>query len=254
MSPSNPSTDTDAPNTPPTERRFSVRRMWPLGVLALGTATVFALGVDEYLTVEALRANHDALKAFVAEHALAAPLGFMALYAAAVAFSLPGGAAMTVAGGFLFGSVIGTGWVVIAATIGATAVFLIARSTLGDALRARAGAWLVRLSLGFRENALSYLLTLRLIPLFPFFVVNLVPAFLGVPLRTYVVGTFVGIIPGSFVYTSIGAGLGSLFDVETGGTVSLAGVLTPEIVVALVGLAALSLAPVAYKRLKAQRA
>ncbi len=254
MSPSNPSTDTDAPNTPPTERRFSVRRMWPLAVLALGAAAVFALGLDEYLTFEAMRGNRVALEAYVAAHAVAAPLVFMAVYAAAVAFSLPGGAAMSVAGGFLFGSMLGTGLVVAAATIGATAIFLTARSALGDALRARAGAWLERLSSGFRENALSYLLTLRLIPLFPFFVVNLVPAFLGVPLRTYVVGTFVGIIPGSFVFTSVGAGLGSLFDMNAGGDFNVSGALTPEIVTALVGLAALALSPVAYKKLKTLRA
>jgi len=128
---------------------------------------------------------------------------------------------------------------------------VIAKTAFGDALRDRAGAWLRTLEAGFREHALSYLLVLRLVPLFPFFVVNLVPALLGVPLSTFVLGTFVGIIPGSFMYTSVGAGLGSLFD--AGETFSVTGVLTPQIVTALVGLAMLALVPVVYKKLMARR-
>ena len=128
-----------------------------------------------------------------------------------------------------------------------------AKTALGDALRDRAGPWLKKLEAGFHENALSYLLVLRLIPLFPFFVVNLVPAFLGVRLRTYVIGTVVGIIPGSFVFASVGAGLGSLFDMTMGNELELSGILTPEIVTALVGLALLSLLPVAYKKYKARQ-
>ena len=176
---------------------------------------------------------------------------FIGIYAAATALSLPGGAVLTVTGGFLFGGLIGTFWVVLAATIGATAVFLVAKTALGDSLRRKAGPFLKRMEAGFQENALSYLLVLRLIPLFPFFIVNLVPAFLGVGLRTYVIGTFVGIIPGSFVFASVGAGLGSLLDQP--GELSLAGVVTPEIVIALVGLSLLSLLPVAYKKLAARR-
>ena len=230
-----------------------LKRIVPVAVLVLGVIAFFALGLDVYVTLEALREHRTLLTTFVAENAVAAPLLFMTIYALVVALSLPGGAVMTIAGGFLFGNIVGTGWVVIAATTGATAVFLIARTALGDALRAKAGPWLTKLEAGFHENALSYLLVLRLIPLFPFFVVNLVPAFLGVGLRTYVIGTAVGIIPGSFVFTSVGAGLGSLFDRTMGGEFELSGILTPEIVTALVGLAALSLLPVAYKQYKARR-
>ena len=233
--------------------RISLQRAAPVAVMVLGAIAFFALGLDEYVTLEALREHRTLLTTFVAENAVAAPLLFMTIYAVVVAFSLPGGAVMTIAGGFLFGNILGTGWVVIAATLGATAVFLIARTALGDALRAKAGPWLKKLEAGFDENALSYLLVLRLIPLFPFFVVNLVPAFLGVRLRTYVIGTALGIIPGSFVFTSVGAGLGSLFDRTMGGAFELSGILTPEIVTALVGLAALSLLPVAYKKYKALR-
>ena len=171
---------------------------------------------------------------------------FMAVYIVTVALSLPGATVLSIASGFLFGVVWGTVVVVISATLGGTVLFVIAKTTFGDALRARAGAWLHRLEAGFREHALSYLIVLRLVPLFPFFVINLVPAFLGVPLSTFVLGTFVGIIPGSFVYTSVGAGLGSIFDAE--GTFSVKGVLTPQIITALVGLAVLALMPIVYKK------
>jgi uncharacterized membrane protein YdjX (TVP38/TMEM64 family) len=140
--------------------------------------------------------------------------------------------------------------VVIGATCGATALFLAARTALGDYLRARAGSTIKRMEEGFRQNALSYLLVLRLIPLFPFFLVNLVPAFLGVSLPVYVVGTFFGIIPGTFVFALIGAGLGSVFDSMQ--EFSLQGALTPQVIVALVGLAILSLIPVAYKYWKSR--
>lgn len=231
---------------------FSIRRLWPLAVLALAIAAFFALGLDRYLTFDTLRENRALLTAFVAENAFWASLLFVLVYAAVVAMSVPGGAVLTIAGGFLFGALVGTGLVVVAATIGATIVFLIAKTAFGDPLRARAGPFLKRMEAGFRENALSYLLVLRLIPLFPFFVVNLVPAFLGVSLRTFVLGTFVGIIPGTFVYASVGAGLGSVFDRSE--EFSPASVLTPEIVTALVGLAVLALLPVIYRKLKSRRA
>ena len=156
----------------------------------------------------------------------------------------------TFAGGFLFSFLIRTIYVVAAATLGATGIFLAARSALGPSLRSRAGPWLRGMEEGFNENALSYLLVLRLVPLFPFFVVNLVPAFLGVGLRTFVIGTFIGIIPGTFVFTSVGAGLGSIFD--SGDSFSPSAALTPEAIAALIGLAVLSLVPVLYKRIKAR--
>ncbi|MBM3224431.1 MAG: TVP38/TMEM64 family protein, partial [Candidatus Tectomicrobia bacterium] len=156
-----------------------------------------------------------------------------------------------IAGGLLFGALWGTVLTVVSATLGATILFHLAQTALGDTLRSRAGAWLPRLEAGFKANALSYLLVLRLVPLFPFFIVNLVPALLGVPSMTFIAGTFLGIIPGSFVYTTVGAGLGSVFD--AGETFSLAGVLTPQLLMALVGLAVLAMLPVAYKKWLARR-
>lgn len=231
---------------------FGLKKVLPLIVLAAGIAAFFAFGLDRYATFEALRQHRDVLTGFVAGNPLVAPLVFMGIYAAVAAFSLPGGAIMTIVGGFLFGARLGTTWVVLSATLGATILFVIARTSLGEPLRARAGPWLRKMENGFRKNGLSYLLVLRLIPLFPFFVVNLVPAFLGVRLRTYVIGTLVGIIPGSLVYTTVGAGLGSIFDRNESFTAT--GILTPEIVAALVGLSLLSLLPVAYKKIKARHA
>lgn len=212
----------------------------------------FAFGLDRYVSFETLRANRVALLARVQNTGVLAVLTYMAIYTLAIAFSLPGGAVLSITGGFLFGAVWGTVYIVISATLGATVLFLIAKTALGDALRSKAGPWLRTMEAGFRDNAMSYLLVLRLIPLFPFFVVNLVPAFLGVTLSTYVVGTFVGIIPGAFVYATVGAGLGSIFD--AGDAFSAKGILTPQILIALMGLAVLALVPVVYKKIKARTA
>jgi uncharacterized membrane protein YdjX (TVP38/TMEM64 family) len=228
--------------------RSLLKRVFPVAVVAAAVLAFFGLGLDRYLTVEALRDNRAALAGFVAGNFALAALVYMAIYAGVVALSVPGGALMTLAGGFLFGAFWGTALVVIAATAGATVVFLIARYVLGDVMRRKAGPFLQRMEAGFQENALSYLLVLRLVPAFPFWAVNLAPALLGVRLPVYVLATAVGIVPGTFVFASFGAGLGAIFD--AGGEVSLRGVLTPEIVAGLVGLAVLALLPVAVKRLK----
>ena len=163
-----------------------------------------------------------------------------------VTFSVPGTAVLTIAGGLLFGQWFGTLYAIVGATFGAIGLFLIARMALRDIMKNRAGSAMKKMEDGFKENALSYLLVLRLIPLFPFFLVNIVPALLGINLRTYVAGTFFGIIPGSFVYATVGAGLGSVF--ERNEKFSMQGILTPEIMTALIGLALLALLPVAYKK------
>lgn len=228
-----------------------VKRLVPLAVLVAAIGAAFSLGLHERLSIDSLREHRAFLNGIVADHSLLAALAFIAIYTASTALSLPGGVVLTVAGGFLFGTLFGAIYVLFAATLGATVVFLIARTALGSALRDRAGPFLQRMEAGFKENALSYLLVLRLIPLFPFFVVNLVPAFLGVPLRTYMLGTFVGIIPGTLVFILAGAGLGSVFD--QGGEFTVGSVLTPQVVAGLVGLSLLSLMPVVYKRIKARR-
>jgi uncharacterized membrane protein YdjX (TVP38/TMEM64 family) len=227
------------------------RKVLPLAVLAALAVLVFWFDLDRYLTFAALKENRGVLMDFVDRHMLLAVLAYIAIYATATAVSLPGGAILSVAGGFLFGAWFGTLWIVIAATLGATGIFLIARTALGEPLHRRAGPALMRMEAGFRENAFSYLLTLRLIPLFPFFLVNLVPAFLGVTLRTYVLATVIGVVPGAFVFASSGVGLGSVFD--SSDSFSAGSVLTPEILIALTGLGLLSLLPVVYKRVRARR-
>jgi uncharacterized membrane protein YdjX (TVP38/TMEM64 family) len=230
-----------------TERR-GAGRFLPLAALAAGLVIFFALGLHRYLSFSALAENRDFLMKFVEDHPVTSPLAFMAVYALAVAFSIPGAVVLTIAGGFLFGTWAGGFYVVIGATIGAVGVFLAARTALGEGLRRRAGPWIGRLEAGFRENALSYLLVLRLVPLFPFWLVNLVPAFLGVPLTTYALGTFIGIVPGCFVYASVGNGLGAVFD--AGGTPDLTIIFKPEILLPIIGLSLLALIPVVYKKFK----
>jgi uncharacterized membrane protein YdjX (TVP38/TMEM64 family) len=227
-------------------------RLWPLAALALIVALVFALDLDRYVSFETLRAHREQLLAFVERHPFVAPLLFVCLYAALIALSIPGGAIMTIAGGFLFGTLLGTGLVVVGATVGATIVFLIARTALGDVLRAKAGPRVRRMEEGFRRDAFSYLLVLRLIPIFPFWLVNIVPAVLGVRLGVYVLGTFIGIIPGTLVYAGVGNGLGAVF--EAGGTPDLGIIFSPEILLPIVGLALLALLPVAYRHLRGRRA
>jgi uncharacterized membrane protein YdjX (TVP38/TMEM64 family) len=228
-----------------------ILRWWPAAVLAVGVAGFFASGADRYLMVQTLHDNRMALMAFVHDYGVLAVIVFLGIYIAATALAIPGALILTIAGGFLFGIWWGTVWVVIGATAGASLLFLAARTTLGEALRARAGPLLQKIEAGFGANAFSYLLSLRLLPVFPFFIVNLVPAFVGVSLRTFVLATVLGIIPGSFVFASVGAGLGSVFEMMMEPT--LASAITPEIVIALVSLAVLALVPVMWKKHKARR-
>ena len=232
-------------------RNAGIGRLWPVAAVVAVVALLVAFGPDNATVLETLRSHREALLAMVAENAAIAALVYALIYAVAIALSIPGGAMMTIVGGFLFGPLRTTLYVVVAATVGASALFLIARGAVGDRLRGRAGPWLAKMEAGFQENALSYLLVLRLVPLFPFFVVNLAPAFLGVRFRTYLVATFFGIIPGTFVFALAGGGLGSVLD--AGAEFSVSSVLTPEVVGALIGLALLALVPVVYKTLKARR-
>lgn len=241
-------------HTPGEARPTLVRRLlrwWPVAVLAAGLAAFFGSGADHYLMLQTLHDNRMDLMAFVHDYGVLAVVVFLGVYTASTALAIPGALVLTIAGGFLFGTLWGTVWVVIGATAGASLLFLVARTTLGEALRARAGPMLKKIEAGFGANAFSYLLSLRLLPVFPFFIVNVVPAFVGVPLRTFVLATVLGIIPGSFVFASVGAGLGSAFEMVMEPT--LASAITPEIIIALVSLAILALLPIVWKKLKAGR-
>jgi uncharacterized membrane protein YdjX (TVP38/TMEM64 family) len=228
-----------------------LKRFLPLAILVLAIVVVLTSGLDDYLSFEQLSQNRAQLLAFVDRHAFLAPLLFMVVYAAVIALSIPGGAVLTMAGGFLFGVALGTLYVVIAATVGASLVFFAAKTALGDSLRRKAGPWMRRMEDGFRENALYYLLFLRLIPVFPFWLVNLVPAFLGVRFPTYVGATLVGIIPGTLVYASVGNGLGAVFD--AGQSPDFGIIFRPAIILPIIGLAVLAILPVAYKKIRSNQ-
>lgn len=223
-------------------------RLLPLALIAAGFVAFLVFGGTDYLSFETLRDQRHTLLAWRDErHALAA-VAFVVVYVLVVAFSLPGAVWMTIAGGFLFGTVEATLYVVIAATTGSVGIFLIARYALADHFANKAGSAVRKMEAGFRRNALSYLFVLRLLPVFPFWLVNLVPAILKVPLRTFVVATLLGIIPGSFVYAMVGNGLGAVFD--AGGTPDLGVIFQPAILLPIVGLALLALLPIVYQRWK----
>jgi uncharacterized membrane protein YdjX (TVP38/TMEM64 family) len=226
-------------------RIFRDRRV--LIVLAVLAVVILlrATGVAEQLSLDTLAAHREALVAFVAANFALAAVAYLAFYVVAVAFSLPGAVFITLAGGFLFGAAGGTALTVLGATVGATAVFLFARRIFGADALDRMGPTAGRLAEGIRRNAASYLLVLRLVPLFPFVLVNLVPAFVGVRLRTYVVTTAIGILPGTAVFSLAGEGLGDVL--AMGGAFDARDVLTPGIIAALVGLALLSLAAIPLK-------
>ncbi|MBT3536388.1 MAG: TVP38/TMEM64 family protein [Rhodospirillaceae bacterium] len=230
---------------------FSLRRLWPAFVLIAGLLAFFAFDGQEFFTADSLRLYRADLSDYVAHHTVVMAICFVLAYTVMVAFSVPGALVMTVTGGFLFGSFVATALVVMGATMGATALFLIAKTALGDPLRARAGPSLKKMEAGFRDDAFNYLLTLRLIPLFPFFLVNLVPAFLGVSLRIYVLATFIGIIPATFVFAQVGTGLDSILD--SGGDLSVGALLSGDVLAALIGLAVLSALPMVYKFVQARK-
>jgi uncharacterized membrane protein YdjX (TVP38/TMEM64 family) len=216
-----------------------------LAVFVAVVVAFFALDGQRYLSLEAVKANRDTLLAFTNEHFLLALAIAFLCYAGAVAFSLPGALVMSLTVGFIFGRWVGTVLVVLAATLGATLVFLAARYLFADAARRRMGALGEKLSAGFAENAFHYLLFLRLVPLFPFFLVNLAPAFTRISLRTYVAGTFIGIIPATFVFVNLGQTLGRID--------SLSGLVSTEAIGAFVLLGLLALVPVAVKKFRSGR-
>jgi uncharacterized membrane protein YdjX (TVP38/TMEM64 family) len=222
------------------------RRIWIVIAIVIVVVALRMTGIDQLLSLDTLRAHRQTLVAWVDAHVILVSAAYVLIYVGAVAFSLPGAVYLTLAGGFLFGAIAGAALTVVGATVGAIVVFLFARALFGDRVIDRLAAQYPGLVTGTRENAWSYLLVLRFVPLFPFFLVNLVAALAGVRFATYAVTTFLGIIPGTSVYSLTGAGLGSVLD--QGGTVSAGSVLNPTVIAALVGLALLSLAAIPIRR------
>ncbi|HTZ34882.1 MAG TPA: TVP38/TMEM64 family protein, partial [Stellaceae bacterium] len=233
--------------TPP---GFSFQRLIPLVLLVGGGALFILAGGRRYLSFAALAEHRALLCAIVAQGGALAALGFVVGYAGLTALSVPGAMLMTLASGFLFGVWLGTLYALIGATLGAGAVFLAARAGLAG-LAARAGPRIQRLEAGFREDAFSYLLCLRLVPAFPFWLVNLVAGATGMRLGAYLTATWFGMIPGTFVYASLGNGLGAL--IEAGQHPDKYAIFRPSILLPLLGLAALALLPVVYKGWRGRR-
>jgi len=264
-------TQAKSPGQPPAAGA-SLRRWLPLALLGGLMALAFGMGWHEYLSFKTIGLNYAALKGFISANLVVALLLYVLAYIAVVALSLPGGLIMTLAGGLLFGWQIGAPATVVGATIGATIIFLIAKTSFGEALAAKAGPWLGKLREGFHENALSYLLFLRLVPAFPFVVVNLAPALLGVPLRTYVIGTLLGIIPGTTAFSFAGAGLGSVVEAQNAAhaacvaanpgtaeascpyTIDTSALVTKELLIAFALLGVVALIPVAIKKWSSRNA
>ncbi|MBC6402299.1 MAG: TVP38/TMEM64 family protein [Hyphomonadaceae bacterium] len=235
--------------TPPKAKSGSVKRFLPIGIIVIALIAFFALGGPKYVNLDTLKDNREVLMAFVDDNRVLTLLGFIMIYALLVGISFPGAGFLTIFGGFLFGTVTGGIATVMGATIGATVIFLLARYTIGDSLAKKAGPYMKKFEQGLQENELSYLFILRLVPLFPFFIVNIVPALLRVKLRNYVLATFFGIMPGTFVYASVGNGAGVVFD--AGEELKLTGLMTqPHILIPIIGLIVLALIPVIYKKIK----
>lgn len=219
-------------------------RLWPLYIIIAGLALALSQGWHTYLTLESLSANAVWLDELVKNNLLLVFAAYILIYGAATTFMVPGGV-LTIFGGFLFGLYIGTPATLIGATLGATILFFAAKTSLGSVLRDIAGPFLAKMEKGFNENALSYMFALRLIPLFPFAVVNIAPGLLGAKYRDYLIATFFGIIPGTLAYTWIGSAVkGTLLE---GGEVDLAA-LTANFLPAFVALGLVSLLPVVLKR------
>jgi uncharacterized membrane protein YdjX (TVP38/TMEM64 family) len=245
------------------------KRFGPMAVMASVMVLVFAMGWHRQVALENIVALRDRFHDVLTEHRALSVVIYIAVYVCAAALSLPGGVILTAAGGLLFGWLLGAIAAVAGATIGATLVFLIARSALGETLTARAAPWVAKLRRGFKDDALSYLLFLRLVPAFPFWFVNIAPAVLGLPLRTYIIGTFFGIIPATFAFAAAGAGLDSVIMAAKSEhtkcvarhgadacqlTIHASALVTRELLLALVLLGCVALLPIALKRWRSTHA
>ena len=241
----------------------TLKRFGPLACVGAAMLLVLGMGWHREVTLENVVALRDRFHHVLDAHMVLSVLVYILVYICVVALSVPGAFILTSAAGLVFGWLLGGMVAVVGATVGATVLFLVARSALGDGLTARAGPWLAKLRAGFKEDALSYLLFLRLVPAFPFWFVNIAPAILGVPLKTYVVATFFGIIPATFAFAAAGAGLDSVImaaKAEYAGCVVLKGaeacqlrihassLITKELVLALALLGLVALIPIAVRK------
>lgn len=245
---------TDTSPTAANEKQANafVRRL-PLIIIAI-VAVLGAVFLKDYLTFDALSENRETLLAFRDANYLLTVLAFISAYIVIVAFSLPGATIATLTGGFLFATFPGALFNVTGATLGATGIFLAARWGFGEKLGAKlegSEGIVKRIKDGIDENQWSMLFLIRLVPAVPFFMANLIPSFLEVPTRRFIISTFFGIIPGAVVYTSVGAGLGEVF--ERGETPNLGIIFEPFIIGPIIGLSVLAALPIAIKALRGKK-
>ena len=241
------------------------QRLAPVAIILALMALAWALGLQRYLTLQAIAENRMALADYTNSHWLIALVIFMSVYVVAVALSFPGASVLTILGGLLFGAWVGGSATVIAATIGAVIIFEIAKSAFGESMARKAGPMMSRIKDGFTEDAFNYLLFLRLVPAFPFWLVNIAPALANVRLRTFTTATALGIIPGTFAFSFIGAGLDSLITAQNAVhaacvaekgvalcpfELSVSSLVTKELLFAFAALGVVSLIPVAIKKWK----
>ena len=225
-----------------------LKRFWLVLLIILFSAVVIILDLEKFYSFEVLKDNRELVLSWYDKHPSIVISIFFVLYVLVVVLSLPGAVWLSIVAGFLMGTWVATSLVVFAATLGALGIFFIARYLLTDFFRKKTGSFIRKMEAGFQENELSYILVLRLVPVFPFWLVNIVPALFGVSVRTFVVGTFIGIIPGTAVFCSIGNGLGALLD--QGRMPVLDIIFEPKIIGPLLALAVLSLTPILFKKLK----
>lgn len=224
---------------------MNLKKILILSVVAVAVALFFYLDLERFLTLEALKANRQLLADYYAAHTVGTVAAFMVIYILQTALSLPGAAILSLAAGAIFGAVAGTVYAVVAATVGATLAFLVTRYLLRDAILKRFGAKLEGLNRELEQRGWNYLLFLRLVPLFPFFLINLAAGLTRLPLRVFVLGTLVGIIPGGFVFVNAGASLATID--------SLSDVASPRVLGSFLLLGLFALVPALYGKLKQKR-
>jgi uncharacterized membrane protein YdjX (TVP38/TMEM64 family) len=251
----------------PTMNVTSLKRWGPLAVLATLIGLAYALGLHQYVTLQAIAEHKSDLTAFVGQHFWAAVTLYALVYIVTVALSLPGAAILSIFGGFIFGWLVSAPVTIAAATLGAIIVFEIVKTSLGAAIAERAGPFVQKLSAGFEKDAFNYLLFLRLVPAFPFFAVNAVAGLSRVSLKTFSLATLIGIVPGTYAFAWLGRGLDSIFAAQEADrsaciaakglencpfTLPLSSLVTRELLIAFALLGLVALVPVAIKKLKSK--
>jgi uncharacterized membrane protein YdjX (TVP38/TMEM64 family) len=244
-----------------------IRQWFPALALMVLIAIAYGFGLHRHLSLTVLAENREQLRLFVDDNLALAVLIYMAIYVTLVALSIPGAAGMSIAGGFLFGWALSVPATVTSAVIGSVIVFQVVKTSAGAALAERTSPFVQRMSQGFSENAFSFLLFLRLAPVFPFFIVNAVAGLSRVPLRTFVIATLIGIIPASIAFAMLGSGLDSVIDAHVATykaciaahgmdnchfRIDPSALITRELLIAFAGLGLVALLPVGFKYWKAR--